>query len=105
MTVSLNQVLGRAGKVSVDEEVHGFCLLCRQGMMLFLLYELAGVFQRCSYIFLTDPILPGNLLNCHSSCQPADDTHDWHPGSTNDRLAMLNFGIDHNTVVHKKNFL
>jgi len=70
-------------------------------MMLFLLDQVAGKFQRSANIVAGDPILALHFIECHAASEAAHHDGDRQPRPTNDGLAMTNLGIDHDSVVHE----
>ena len=70
-------------------------------MMLFLLDQLAGEFQRGSNVVAADPILALHFIESHAASKAAHHDGDRQPCPTNHGLAMTNLGIDHNSFAHE----
>src|SRR5262249_33471083 len=69
-------------------------------MVFFLLDQFAGIRERRPDIFLSHSVLPSDFLNGHPTCQAADDTDNRHPGAANNRLAVLDPGVDNYAGIH-----
>lgn len=64
--------------------------------------DLCRKIERGKNIICADFILAGDFLDGHSACKPADNTSDRHARPSNHRLAVLDFRIDNDSIIHGK---
>jgi hypothetical protein len=68
--------------------------------MHFLLDQLLGVLQRRAHIFGGDAILTCDFFTRHATRQTTQDAGHGHARASNHRFAVLNFGVDNDSLVH-----
>ena len=92
------QVQGSPREVSINKKTHRRDRSDRQGVMLFLLDQLARVGQSSPDVFHGDGVFLGDFLQGHAPCQASDDAGHGHAGATDHGLTVLDPGVHDNPV-------
>ena len=69
-------------------------------MMLFLLDQLTGEFQRGANVFQADAILALHVFESHPACQAANHNGNGQSRPPNHGLSVANLRIHHNSFVY-----
>jgi hypothetical protein len=76
-----------------------------QRVVLFFFDKSACVDQRGPNVLFTHAVLLHDLANGHATRQTIEDSSDGDTGSSNDRLPMMDCGVNDDSVVHTENSL